>query len=103
MLMGKRVGTTPDTSSEGDASRPVGVASEVSRTTGLPNISQPELTPRELANDALSLERFTREAKAIAALNHPNIVTIYSVEQVEDLNFITMELVAGQTLKELLR
>ncbi len=44
------------------------------------------------------LRRFEQEAKAVAALNHPNIVHVYSVEESEDLHFITMEWVAGKTL-----
>jgi len=47
-------------------------------------------------------ERFQREAQAIAALNHPGIVTIYSVEDDEGAAFLTMELVEGQPLSELL-
>jgi TolB-like protein/tRNA A-37 threonylcarbamoyl transferase component Bud32 len=45
-------------------------------------------------------ERFQREALAVAALNHPNIVTIYSVEEVEGMPCLTMELVDGQPLRE---
>ncbi len=48
------------------------------------------------------LSRFEREAKAVAALNHPNIVHVYSVEEVEGVHFITMELVQGKTLSELI-
>ncbi len=48
------------------------------------------------------LKRFEREAKAVAALNHPNIVTIFSVEQADDVSFITMELVEGKTLAEVI-
>jgi eukaryotic-like serine/threonine-protein kinase len=48
------------------------------------------------------LARFAREAEAIAALNHPNIVTIYSFEEEDGLPFLTMELVDGQTLDETL-
>ena len=43
-----------------------------------------------------------RKAKAAAALNHPNIVTIHSVEQAEGVQFITMELVQGKRLSEIL-
>jgi serine/threonine protein kinase/Tfp pilus assembly protein PilF len=51
--------------------------------------------------DALAL--FQREARAAAALNHPNIVHLYSVEESDGLIFITMELVEGRSLRELLR
>jgi non-specific serine/threonine protein kinase len=56
----------------------------------------------ELASDRESLARFEREARAIAALNHPNIVTIHSVEEVAGVRFFTMELLAGRTLRELI-
>ena len=46
--------------------------------------------------------RFQREARAAAALNHPNIVHLYSVDEFEGLLFITMELVQGRSLRELL-
>jgi serine/threonine protein kinase len=46
--------------------------------------------------------RFEREALAVAALNHPNIVTIYSVEEAAGLPFLTMELVTGKTLAEMI-
>ena len=48
------------------------------------------------------LERFRREARALAALNHPNIVTIYSVDQEQDAHFLTMELVTGTSLDRLI-
>jgi eukaryotic-like serine/threonine-protein kinase len=47
-------------------------------------------------------QRFAREAQAVAALNHPNIVTIYSVEQSDGLHFLTMEIVVGQPLSRLI-
>ncbi len=47
-------------------------------------------------------QRFRREALAIAALNHPNIITIYSVEEVEGLPFLTMELVDGVPLNTII-
>ncbi len=48
--------------------------------------------------DATHLQRFRREARVLAALNHPNIVTIYSVEHEGCLHFLTMELVEGRSL-----
>jgi TolB-like protein/Flp pilus assembly protein TadD len=58
--------------------------------------------PAELAGDAERLRRFQREARAVAALNHPNIVTIHSVEEAEGIHFLTMELVEGRTLDDLI-
>jgi TolB-like protein/Flp pilus assembly protein TadD/predicted Ser/Thr protein kinase len=58
--------------------------------------------PAEVATDPDRLERFRREAKAIAALNHPNIVTVYSVEEEEGHHFFAMEHVEGKTLTELI-
>ena len=49
----------------------------------------------DVAGTRASRARFLREARAAAALNHPNIVHLYSVEEAGDLVFITMELVAG--------
>ena len=57
----------------------------------------------DLAGDPLRLERFRREARAVAALNHPNIVTIHSVEEDRGIHFLTMELVEGETLRQRLR
>ncbi|MDH3814072.1 MAG: protein kinase [Acidobacteriota bacterium] len=56
----------------------------------------------EVAADPERLERFRREAKAVAALNHPNIVTIHSVEEENDVPFFTMEYVEGETLSRII-
>jgi eukaryotic-like serine/threonine-protein kinase len=56
----------------------------------------------ELGSSTDRLQRFEREAKAVAALNHPNIVTLFSVEQSDELKFITMELIQGKTLSKLI-
>ena len=61
-----------------------------------------KILPPEFGGDPERRKRFTREAKAIAALNHPNIVTVYAVEESDGLHFITMELVRGRTLAALL-
>ena len=60
-----------------------------------------KVLPPEMASSE-RLSRFEREAKAVAALNHPNIVTVYSVEEADGVHFITMELVKGKTLSELI-
>ena len=61
-----------------------------------------KILPPALAADHDRRVRFAREARAVAALNHPNIVTVHSVEESGGTHFITMELVTGKTLAELL-
>jgi serine/threonine protein kinase/tetratricopeptide (TPR) repeat protein len=57
---------------------------------------------REFAEQPQRLRRFEQEARAIASLNHPNVVTLYSVEQIEGQHILTMEYVEGVTLDELI-
>jgi TolB-like protein/tRNA A-37 threonylcarbamoyl transferase component Bud32/tetratricopeptide (TPR) repeat protein len=61
-----------------------------------------KVLPPEMARDPVRLARFQREARALAALNHANIVTIHSVEEVDDLHFLTMELIEGRSLDQMI-
>jgi len=61
-----------------------------------------KVLPSEAALDPERIARFEREAKAVAALRHPNIVTIHSIEEAGGIRFITMELVEGRPLTEVI-
>jgi serine/threonine-protein kinase len=61
-----------------------------------------KVLPAEMAQDAERLGRFRREAKVLAQLDHPSIVTIYSVEECEGVHFLAMQLVDGQPLDRLI-
>src|SRR4249920_261788 len=60
-----------------------------------------KVLPADVAANADRLARFEREARTVAGLNHPNIVTLFSVEDADGTRFLTMELVEGQTLDRL--
>ena len=59
-----------------------------------------KVLPEAFAHDPERLSRFQREAKMLAALNHPNIATIYGLEQSNGTSYLVMELVAGETLAD---
>src|SRR6201993_2272912 len=61
-----------------------------------------KVLPPGMAGDPDRLARFQREARAVAALNHPNVVTVFSVEESDNVHFITMELIEGQPLDRLI-
>ena len=61
-----------------------------------------KILPAELASNQDRMRRFTQEARAAAALNHPNIAHIYEVDESDGVNFIAMEFIDGFTLRELI-
>lgn len=61
-----------------------------------------KVLPAEMAQDPERLARFRREAKTLAQLDHPNIVTIYSVEEADGMHFLTMQLVKGLPLDRII-
>ena len=62
-----------------------------------------KVLPEKFASDATRLKRFKLEAKALAALNHPNIVSVFSIEEADGRHLLVMELVHGRTLRELIQ
>src|SRR4029450_7336156 len=62
-----------------------------------------KILPTDLAANQDRMRRFVQEAKAAAALNHPNIAHIYEIGESEGTNFIAMEFVDGQTLRQVIK
>ena len=62
-----------------------------------------KVLPERLAQDSSALARFQREARAVAALSHPNIIAIYDVGTERGTAFVVMELLEGETLGQRLR
>src|SRR5438128_12542598 len=61
-----------------------------------------KILPPEVASNKDRMRRFTQEAQAAAALNHPHIAHIYEIGEADGLHFISMEFVAGLTLRQLI-
>lgn len=61
-----------------------------------------KILPRELASDSLFAERFSREARAMARLNHPNVIRVYDYGRARDVCYLVMEHMDGMNLRELL-
>src|SRR5258705_10473286 len=61
-----------------------------------------KILPADVASHHDRMERFVREAKSAAALNHPNIAHVYEIGEADGMNFIAMEYVEGETLRALL-
>src|SRR5437762_4184026 len=62
-----------------------------------------KVLPESKASDSSCLERFYREARAVAALDHPNIVRAYDIDQDDKLHFLVMEHVDGSSLQEIIK
>ena len=61
-----------------------------------------KVLPQLFASDPDRVARFEREAKLLASLNHPNIASIYGLEQADGVHFLVLELIEGETLAELI-
>ena len=73
------------------------------RQTKLDRLVALKILPLELARDPEFAERFAREARTLAKLNHPHIVGVYDTGQAGDFLFLIMEHVDGLSLRELIR
>src|SRR5437867_2142535 len=68
-----------------------------------PDLGRPvaiKILPPELVNDPDRMDRFVREARTASATNHPNVVTIYEIGSADKTQFIAMELLDGETLRD---
>src|SRR5688572_8993649 len=59
-----------------------------------------KILPPDVTNDAQRLRRFVQEAKAVSALNHPNIITIHQIDRIDAIDFIATEFIEGVTLRQ---
>src|SRR6201982_3569409 len=62
-----------------------------------------KILPDDVARDPDRMKRFVQEAKAASGLNHPNIITIYEIDQIDSTPFIATEFIEGSTLRERMR
>ena len=62
-----------------------------------------KILPSDVAAKRHRMQRFVQEAKAASALNHPNIITIYEIDEIDSRHFIALEFIAGETLRQRLR
>jgi serine/threonine protein kinase len=58
-----------------------------------------KVLPVEVARDERRMQRFIQEARAASALNHPNIITIHEIEEIDSVNLIATEYIDGETLR----
>ena len=73
------------------------------RDTRLDRTVAIKILPEHLSSNAEARQRFDREARAISSLNHPNICTLYDVGRQDDIDYLVMELLEGETLAQRLK